>query len=161
MPGTNHGALLFVASDFANNLDGLRDLIFKIGSLGRITGVSSVYKRYLEFNVENFNSELVMALQMEVAIEHQELHQMLPMLSPGISLLAFDQEVHLYPGKNLPHPDLHADSLTLRCAAEAWGTYEHPVLGQTLNEIVRSDVTMERIEFFAQGRQVLEPFVGD
>jgi hypothetical protein len=121
-----------------------------------MTSSSSVYKRDLEFGVNNFNSELVMALRLEIPIGHQELHQILKNLSPGITLLAYDQEVHLFPGKSLPHPDLHQDSLTLRCAAEAWGTYEHPVLGQTLNEIVRSHDKFEKVEFFAQGRAVLE-----
>lgn len=161
MSDKNHGTLFFITADFANGLEGLKAIIQQLAFIGRITGVSSIYKRYHDYSSENFNSDLVISIRMETSLAHHDLHMALQKISSGILILAYDQEVNMYPGKNLPHTDLHSDSLTLRCAAEAWGTYEHPVLGQTLNEIVRSDNKFEKVEFFAQGRTVLDSHLGD
>lgn len=161
MANLNHGALLFLAADFADGLTGLSRLVYRISDLGRITGISSIYKRYHDYSSENFNSDLVLSIRLETSLSSYELHRSLEGISTGLILLAWDQEVNMHPGRNLPHTDLHSDSLTLRCAAEAWGSYEHPVLGQTLNEIVKSDHRFEKVEFFAQGQTVLDAHLGD
>lgn len=104
-----------------------------------------------------------MVLRLNTALEMNELFDGLQTLEgnrdvafggtqENLLLLSYDQEIRMMPGENLPSPKLHTDTLTLRCAAEAWGDYRHPVLGQTLQELVRLSDPLKHVEFFAQGR---------
>ena len=156
-----HAALIFISIDLVSGPDRLRDISREIGEIGRIAATSSVYKRYLNERSEDLNSELVMVMKVETQKSEMDIFRFLKMKEkPGdhhqlarpecFLLLSFDQMTRLVPGQNLPSPLLHSDRLVLRCAAEAWGSYEHPVLGQSLNEIVKSEKEIVGVEFFSQ-----------
>lgn len=164
MSGTQT-ALVSIYMDFIGGQDRLQTVVTSFRKIGKIAGISSVYKKYLHGRTEDLNSELVLALQVETTQDLAETFAFLKELESlnrgrargQFVLLAFDHEIRLVPGENLPSPLLHTDNLTLRCAAEAWGSYRHPVLGQTLNELVRSNQPLPHVEFYAQGRSLYLP----
>lgn len=155
MTDNKHALLILMTTDSIHGLREPQRIISEIQNFTKVMKISSIYKRYLDSSADNLNAELVMVIRAETDFDENQLQESLLKVSTDLLLLSVDQEVNMLPGNTLPHPLLHSDPLTLRCAAEAWGSYEHPVLGQTLNEIVRSD-GMEKVEFFAQGRAVLE-----
>jgi 7,8-dihydro-6-hydroxymethylpterin-pyrophosphokinase len=72
-----------------------------------------------------------------------------------IDLLVFNKDVIMLPNQTLPHPLMVSDTVLLRCASEVWGDYEHPILAQTLNEIVDSNRFFDKVEFYSQGSLLL------
>lgn len=73
-----------------------------------------------------------------------------------LTLLSFGSHVVLNPEVPLPHPHLHRMRIFLQCAAEVEPHFIHPILGQTLLDLVNSDARVLNGEFFAQGRQTLK-----
>lgn len=160
-----HSSLIWISTDLMAGSTRLKELIQQISEIGAIQQVSSIYKKYLNQRSEDLNSNLVLVLRIGTDHSMEEVFALLQGLeqskeaqfganTEGLALLAFDQEVRMMPGQNLPNPKLHVDPLTLRCAAEAWGDYHHPVLGQTLQELVRFSDPLRHVEFFAQGRSL-------
>lgn len=159
----SHMMLISITTDLMAGVTRLEKIIAELKQMGEIAAVSSIYKKYLNQRSEDLNSELVMVLKLEAEKEFEVVFQFLRRIekqyqsgssTTALILLSFDQSIRLFPGQNLPSPLLHMDPLTLRCASEAWGSYEHPVLGQTLNELVRSQKPLAHVEFFAQGRSL-------
>lgn len=159
-------ALIYLSADLMAGIGFLRKLAMDLVDQVRIESASSVYKRYLTPRREDLNSELCVVLKVSTLLSHLELGNYLDSQqvergqngSPATVraiLLSFSNQVLLTPKRPLPHPQLHSDPLTMRCAAEIYGSYEHPVLGQTLNELVKSSETPESIEFYSQGRSLL------
>lgn len=157
-----HMAMVSISIELTAGQARLKQIVSSFSEIGQIVGVSSVYKRFLTNRAEDLNSELVLVLKIETDLLPEEIFQFLNekaqanvgRVSGHFVLLVYDRQVRLMPGQNLPSALLHSDNLTLRCAAEAWGGYEHPVLGQTLNELVRSNEPLNNVEFFAQGRSL-------
>jgi hypothetical protein len=152
---SRHSALIWISINFLAGQSKLRELVHDLQKIGDIPALSSIYKNFLSARLEDLNSNLVLVLKLDTKLDSQEifvhLQKMAAVFSAQVIILAFDQEIRMVPGKNLPQPQLHADPLTLRCASEAWGEYHHPVLGQTLNEIVRLSDSPQNAAFFAQG----------
>ncbi|MEZ0392664.1 MAG: hypothetical protein ACAH59_10635 [Pseudobdellovibrionaceae bacterium] len=158
-----HKSLIWISVDLMAGLSRLQKVIHQFQSLGEVTEVSSIYKKYLNQRSEDLNSELVLVAKVDTTknledifhfLHTTENQQRLSSPSLNLILLTIDGMVRLFPGQNLPSPLLHTDALTLRCASEAWGDYIHPVLGQTLNQLVRSMQPLSHVEFFAQGRSL-------
>jgi hypothetical protein len=116
-----------------------------------INKASSVYQTNFE-RVEIAESMLICVLKYETELSIEELGQKLRPVASWLSLLTFNSLVALDPRHPLPNPLLYENKTLLRCAAEVWGNYRHPVLGQLLNELVGSDNSKEDIRFFSQGR---------
>jgi 7,8-dihydro-6-hydroxymethylpterin-pyrophosphokinase len=161
----SHSALIWTSTDLMAGLDRLKVRIQQLESVGDIARVSAVYKKFLSHRSEDLNSLLVLAIRLNTDLESEQLFAILQSLekndeptaggeNESLTLLAFDQEIRLMPGQNLPHLKLHTDTLTLRCAAETWGEYQHPVLGQSLQDLVRFSDPLKHVEFFAQGRSL-------
>lgn len=72
------------------------------------------------------------------------------------TLLTFGDLVELNPSCPLPNPRLHRLRIFVQCAAEIEPSYIHPILGQSLLQLVNTDERGLTGEFFAQGRQVLK-----
>lgn len=51
-----------------------------------------------------------------------------------LTLLCYENFLNMTPNLNLPHPDLQADPLLIRCSAEVWPEYEHPVFQKSMRE---------------------------
>ncbi len=161
-----HSVLISISTDLMAGNDRLKYFIHQFREIGEIVQTSSVYKKFLSERSKDLNSNLVLVLRLNTERDRDEVFALLQKLeqkketalgaSPeSLILLAFDQEIRMRPGQNLPHPRLHTDTLTLRCAGEAWPEYTHPVLGQTLQELVRCSDPLKHVEFFAQGRSLL------
>jgi len=161
-----HWTLIYIAAETVSGIPVLSEMIKHIKPLGQVLGLSSIYKRYLNSRQEDLNSEICAVLLVNTDRSDEDLSGLLKTLNQQRGqgsaqsttravLLSYDNEVKLFPQRPLPHPQLHEDQVTLRCASEVWGSFEHPVLGQTLNELVRSEHGMSRAEFFAQGNQIL------
>jgi 7,8-dihydro-6-hydroxymethylpterin-pyrophosphokinase len=156
-----HLALIYFSVEFSGGLEKLRQTIQGLRENGETLGVSSIYKRFLTSRSEDLNSEICLVVKLETPLSETELDQFLhklveehlrePRKQGRALLLSYDQTMRLAPSLPLPNPQLRNDGLTLRCAAEVWGGYEHPVLGQSLNELVKSSEPMATAEFFAQG----------
>lgn len=157
----NH-ALLSITVPLVAGTAALRSAIQQISKIGSIHTVSSVYKRYLNGRAEDLNSELVTVLKIETSLSHVELNQALltKMLETftqhKVQLLNYNSLVSLNPDLPLPSPILYGDHVVLTCAAEAWGVYEHPVLGETLNQLLKSATPGSNAEFFGQSRILTE-----
>lgn len=166
MPGKQNVALVYFSADLLAGLGFLRKLATDLMDQVQIEAVSSIYKRYLTPRREDLNSELCVVLKISTTLDLHTLGNYFDSQqvergqngSPATVraiLLSYSNQVLLTPKRPLPHPQLHSDPLTMRCAAEIYGSYGHPVLGQTLNELVKSSETPESIEFFSQGRSLL------
>lgn len=166
IPPKQNVALIYFSVDLVAGIDFVRKLATNLAPKARVEAVSSIYKRFLNTRREDLNSELCVVVKVSTLLPFNELGAYLDsqQVERGVngssvnahaSLLSFNNQVLLTPKRPLPHPQLHSDMLTMRCAAEIYGNYEHPVLGQTLNELVKSNETPESIEFFSQGRSLL------
>jgi len=167
---SKHSALIWISTDLMAGTARLVYLIQQLQELGEVAHMSSIYKKFLSERSEDLNSNLVLVVRLSTSRDLEDIFVILQSLEKNkevtlganpenLVLLAYDQEIRMMPGQNLPSPKLHTDTLTLRCAAEAWADYHHPVLGQTLQELVRFSDPLKHIEFFAQGRSLfsMEP----
>jgi 7,8-dihydro-6-hydroxymethylpterin-pyrophosphokinase len=157
--------LISISTDLMAGPARLRVLVEALTEIGDVARVSSIYKQFRSHGTADLNFNLVMVLKVNTNHGFEEIFALLQSLEQSkpagfgsqpevLSLLAYNQEIRMVPGQNLPHPYLHMDPLTLRCAAEVWGDYTHPVLGQTLQELVRFSDPLTQAEFFAQGRSL-------
>lgn len=163
----NH-ALLSVTTQLSRGLAGLKQSLGAFESR-RISKISSVYRRIDESTEGTLSSEVVVALSVSTPLELDPFRIWLEERrseAPGTRwlLLAFNHEFHLDPRSPIPHPDLHLDPLILRCAAEIEGGFEHPVLGRSLQELVKSSQSSfgkTQFEFLSRGESLLAPLSED
>ena len=149
-------AIIALISDPIKTELSQRKRLFQAFDFCKILKVSNVYKR--EGNESQQQSELVVVLRVSTSLDWQNLMRKLSNLQireskifSKATLLTINSEVLLLPGATLPDPSLVQDRLILQCAAEVWGDYEHPVMNQTLTELVKLYPTRDPIEFFSQG----------
>lgn len=159
--------LILISTDFVSGAKRLSQILTQIKSFGAIELGSSVYRKYLGAKAEDLNSEICLVVKLRTFLTDRELIRGLRELTTEelktryrepekILLLCYDDKIQVIPGLNLPHPILHSDGLTLRCAAEVWPEYSHPVLGQTLNELVRCRPVTSEFDFFSQFDRAME-----
>lgn len=155
-----HFALVGLQSDLTRGERLVRQIIKEYESRFEVHGVSCVYKR----NSENVNktvySELVCVIKISTTVEVEELRSAINSINIEFAgsegtLLSLDRMVQMLPTLTLPNPKLANDPTILRCASEIWGEYEHPILGQTLNELITSDLSYQKVEFYLQGSKLL------
>lgn len=158
MTPIGHMTMIFIAVDVLEGASTLKSQIELLATQCEGLRVSSVYKRNQQSPLSNrFFSELVVVVKAETFLSVEKLSIWLKdKMNNHAAILTFDSDVQLLPDLNLPHPLLHTDPLTLRCACEVWGSYEHPVLGQTLNELVQLEQQTKNYEFFSQGNNFIK-----
>jgi 7,8-dihydro-6-hydroxymethylpterin-pyrophosphokinase len=76
--------------------------------------------------------------------------------SASLNLLVYGHKTLATPTLTLPHPELHEEPEQLIPAVEIWPDYEHPVLGSTLEQLVSRTQGHDLVEFFAQGKTLLD-----
>lgn len=163
-----HKALIYIALDLVGGEDRARALLAKVFECGTLESISSVYKRYLtEARVDlNARMEFVIRFDTSMSVD-QCLHMVLSLCEQGVqglkqqghselTLLSYDHLVLMSPRLTLPYPELHQDPLIIRCAAEAWGQYEHPILQKTLSEISKTAQPARTAEFYIQGKSLVD-----
>jgi hypothetical protein len=151
-----HQALVLVSSDLAQGQNLIRKIVAEIRSICEVVGVSCVYKRKLQDSLSVYQTELMAVLRTDTSMDKDHFFETLCGImaknrGTKILLLSFDSTAQMLPELTLPHPQLARDSVVLRCASEVWGDFEHPILGQTLNQLVHLNNSNELVEFFSQG----------
>lgn len=159
MSSSRHSALIHVSLDLLGGVEGARKILKQISDCGRVEAISSVYKRYLTPDLVDLRArlEFVVLLDTSLGVD-QALHLVLSQCSghSELTLLVFDHMVMMSPRLTLPYPQLHLDPLIIRCAAEAWAQYEHPIYQKSLSEISRSASPVREVEFYMQGKSLVD-----
>lgn len=163
-----HSALIHVALDLVGGVDRAQTLLKELSACGDILAISSIYKRYLTPEAVDLSArlEFVIRFQTNLGVE-RTLNVILSLCENGsqsisrapraeLTLLTFDSVITMSPKLTLPYPLLHQDPLIIRCAAEAWGQYEHPVYQKTLSEIAKSALAARQAEFYMQGKSLVD-----
>lgn len=168
MSTTRHTALVHIALDLVGGVDKAREILLALMERGELVAISSVYKRYLTPERLDLSARLEFVIRLETpwGVE-QALQQVLSLCDPSsnpslrknraeLTLLAFDDLILMSPRLTLPYPQLHQDPLIIRCAAEAWGQYEHPIYQKNLSEISKTAAPAKQAEFYMQGKSLVD-----
>ena len=163
-----HNSLIYIALDLVGGEAKAKELLAKISECGEILGVSSIYKRYLTPAQVDLSARMEFVMRFETMMSvDQHLHLVLSLCEQGsqglvqrsqaeLILLAYDDVILMSPRLTLPYPQLHTDPLIIRCAAEAWGQYEHPIYQKTLSEISKTAGPAHDAEFYKQGKSLVD-----
>lgn len=156
----NHQTLVHLTTDLVGGTPIAQNLISEMETVGEVTAISSVYKRYLGKNRVDLNAniETVVRFATDCAVDELLWHfkQFLKNKKVSLNLLSYDNLVVLSPQLTLPHPSLHTDFLIVRCASEAWAQFEHPIIQKTLSEIASMALPAVDAEFFLQGKSLVD-----
>lgn len=163
-----HTALVHLRLDVVGGLETARAILANLSELGEISAISSVYKRFLTAESVDLSAhlEFVIRFETEMSVE-QTLQTLLSLCTSDsesqnrngyaeLALLTFDSVIQMSPNLTLPYPSLHQDPLIIRCAAEAWGQYEHPVYLKNLSDISRNAAPVRLVEFYMQGKSLVD-----
>ncbi|MGZ3773727.1 MAG: hypothetical protein ACXVCY_06805 [Pseudobdellovibrionaceae bacterium] len=168
MSARRHSALIHATFDLVGGLNNAKDLLAKAGECGEIVAISSVYKRYLTEQKVDLSARFEFVIRYETVFNVDHILQLVLSLSEQgqqglvqknhseFILLAFDNLILMSPRLTLPYPELHRDPLIIRCSAEAWGQYEHPIYQKSLSEISKSALPVSHAEFYAQGKSLVD-----
>lgn len=159
-----HFALVSLSTQMVKGPRILREAIGSIAEL-RVQKVSSVYRRLDPATDGTLAAELMVVLGIATQVDLKGLQNQIKMAAvafPSVDwkILSFDHEVRLDPESPVPHPLLHTDPMILHCAAEVEGVFEHPVLGRSLQELVKSSQSLQgapHFEFLMRGETLLGP----
>ena len=154
-------ALISISTEMTRGLNGLRECLQGLDQL-EVQKVSSVYRRRDLLTEGTLSSEVLVVLGVQTKQSLSDLQGFLLRQNERYPfsqwlLLSYNHEIHLDPESPIPHPRLNFDPLILRCAAEIQGSFEHPVLGRSLQELVRSSAQMSdeaSDEFLARGESL-------
>jgi 7,8-dihydro-6-hydroxymethylpterin-pyrophosphokinase len=164
---TSKTALVLVSIKMISGQEILKRLVNELKLISWDLEFSSVYVQYETEQRYDFDANMVTVLKIVMSQSTQELAQSLERIQNYLLSytgpnrvklvpLAIEQETLLIPGLTLPHPSLHGDALVIRCAAEVWGHYEHPVLKKTLHDLARHLPPITNAEFMLQGKSLVE-----
>ena len=139
----------------------LNELIFATSDWFELETISSIYKKYLTVIENDLNSELWVVAKMQTHLDFEAAQKKLFEVQCSflngkinskyeIQLLTHGESVFMSPLITLPNPNLHEEKVILKCAAEAWGTFEHPILTQTLNSLSQKMRYLKNVEFHSQ-----------
>jgi 7,8-dihydro-6-hydroxymethylpterin-pyrophosphokinase len=136
----NSDALVLFEVEISEGLSALKEMLKQLGK-DRVAAVSSVCRREGASPHSGLGGKMILVLRAKISEESLVINKKLKRIE-GLSLrrravlLARGQWVEIDPENPLPHPDLALDGSVLRCASEIWGDFFHPMLGQSLQEIV-------------------------
>jgi 7,8-dihydro-6-hydroxymethylpterin-pyrophosphokinase len=154
--------------ELIGGVDRAKDLLKQIADHGEIIGVSSVYKRFATKELLDLNARIEFVVRFESTLDvEQQLDLVLslattssPELGGGgagsLTLLCVNNLILMSPKLTLPYPQMHTDPLIIRCAAELWPSYEHPIYQKTLAELVKMASPVKYTEFFMQGKSLVD-----
>lgn len=163
-----HSSLIYVSVDLVGGQEKARQILAKFMELGDLASISSVYKRYMSRERVDFSARMEFVVRFDTVMSVDQTLFMLLSLQEHhaavdkrrshceLILLAFDQKTVMSPKMTLPYPYLHTDALAIRCAAEAWGSYEHPIYQKTLSEIAKTAEPSRDAEFHLQGKSLVD-----
>lgn len=167
---SDHRALIFIKVDLIEGNQGFKRALAAFAQNSKVQRVSSIYKKFLTRAQDDLNAELCAVVRLDTKLFLYEFSDMLfslqgrlnqKQLIEGrrgrftIALLSFEDEVNMAPHLTLPSPLLNSEPLILRCAAEVWGDYVHPVVHLPLSEMANQIERIQNVEFHSQGRDIL------
>jgi 7,8-dihydro-6-hydroxymethylpterin-pyrophosphokinase len=157
-------ALIALTTPLSRGLIELRQSLRRFDP-DEVAAVSSVYRRIEEKTEGTLSSEVVVVVSLMTPKKLEALQSWVRDQEKASNarwiVLAYNHEVHLDPDGPVPHPELHLDPLILHCAAEIQGGFEHPVLGRSLQELVKSTQSSfgrAQFEFLSRGEALLAPW---
>lgn len=155
-----HFIMIGLLVDLNRGQKTVRQMTNEMSSIISFIAVSSIYKRSALSHRLGSSAELICVFKASTTLDLEQVSKALSSVQtqhPGaqIKLLCYDKNVQMLPAQTLPHPALVQDKALLRCSSEVWGSYEHPILGQTLSEIVNLNGTFDDVEFYSQGSAIL------
>ena len=168
MTTQRHFALIHLRLDVVEGVEAARAILREISSWGDILAISSVYKRFMTSNATDLSAYLEFVVRVETGLDvYETLSKLLMHCAAGangivqspfadLTLLAFDDLIHMSPKLTLPYPYLHQDPLIIRCASEVWGQYEHPIFQKSLSDMSRLAPATTEIEFYLQGKTLVD-----
>jgi len=139
-------------SAFGDREANLREAVERIGGLGEVQSVSTFYDTepvgYLE-QPRFLNGALLLETDLEpldliralLAVEHGMGRQRIVAKGPRVidlDLLLYGSVVMSTPELTLPHPEMHERRFVLEPLAEVAPEMVHPVLGQTVAEMLKA-----------------------
>lgn len=164
----SHLALIHFSLDLTGGKNQANQVLKQLQVSGKIQSISSVYKRYMTAERADINAHLEFVVKYEtqmsieqllhtaMSLSHKKESQFQESVNTELIVLAFDRQITMSPNLTLPYPLLHQDPLVIRCAAEAWGQYEHPIYQKNLNEIARVAQPARQAEFYMQGKTLVD-----
>ncbi len=154
----SHGALLHFSMDLIGGPKTAQELLHKIAPTISIQSVSSIYKRFNSDDRADLNASMEFVVKVITQLGPEEILKFLEdtKIKMNFILLVYDDVIKMSPQLTLPYPELHTDPLIIRCAAEAWGQYDHPIYMKTLSEISNLARPTRDAEFFLQGRSLID-----
>ncbi len=163
-----HSALISFSLDLFGGKEKGSKILHDLTEYGDISSISSIYKRYMSADFNDPTAKIQFVIRFDTTLDVDQTLQLILSLgdradwgfknktSLDITLLTFDNMILMSPRLTLPYPTLHQDSLIIRCAAEAWGQYQHPIYQKTLNEISKNALPTKQAEFFMQGKSLID-----
>lgn len=162
----SNDVLVLFEVEISEGLSALKEMLKQLGK-NRVLAVSSVCRREGLGPHSGLGGKMILVLRAKMSEELLGLNKKLKLIE-GLSmrrravLLARGAWVEIDPENPLPHPDLALDNSVLRCASEIWGDFFHPMLGQSLQEIVNQRDSQNEPqrdcpdEFIFRGDKLLE-----
>jgi 7,8-dihydro-6-hydroxymethylpterin-pyrophosphokinase len=145
----------------SNMMDGIQPIEAWLAWAGERYGflqVSNIYRTEGQALSQGWLAELWAVAKLETEKSHFESGTLIlenKDIPIEITLLSWGDQVFLNPETPLPNPDLHRKRVFLQCSAELEPKLVHPILGQTLVQLVNLEHRPLNAEFFAQGRRTL------
>lgn len=154
----SHQALLHIATDLVGGVARSQKYLADLHRQVHLENISSIYKRYQSSDRVDMKAQMEFVCRIQTELGAEELLKVTTHLDSKVeaSLLVFDNLILMSPSLTLPYPDLHTDGLIIRAAAEAWGSYAHPIYEKTLSDISRDARPVTEAEFFLQGRSLID-----
>lgn len=153
-----HRALIGVQTDLDPSLSLHKRVAKALYRTADIHGVSGVYQ-YSDKEEEG----LTVVYSLRTQTEPKELKRKIDEITKSIRSTRYTIEVLIFDDLILRSPDLVVPSLDLHklkrwClpASDLWGDYVHPVVGKDLKMLSETTGSLEKIEFYAQSKTLLD-----
>jgi 7,8-dihydro-6-hydroxymethylpterin-pyrophosphokinase len=159
-------SLIYVSINVVSGPDTLKRLVSELKLISWEMEFSSVYRQFETDQRYDFDANMITVVKLGFNTTTEELIKQLQNVQTCLSSfigkdkvrvipLAVEQETQMVPDLTLPHPILHMDPLVVRCAAEVWGSYEHPILKRSLSDLANKAAVIENAEFMLQGKSLV------
>lgn len=153
-----HRALIGVQTDLDPNLTLHRRVAKALYRMADIHGVSGVYQ-YTDDEEEGLTVVYSLRTQSEPKALKKKIDEITRSIKSTrytIEVLVFDDIVLRSPDLVLPSMVLHKLKRWCMPAADLWGDHIHPIEGKDLKTLSETTGSMEKIEFFAQSKTLLD-----
>ena len=155
---TLHRALIGVQTDLEPNLNLHRRIAKSLYRTADIHGVSGVYQY-----TDGEDQGLTVVYSLRTQSEPKDLKKKIDEITKSIrstryaiEVLVYDDVIFRSPDLILPSMELHKLKRWCLPAADLWGDYVHPIVGKDLKILSETTGSLEKIEFYAQSKTLLD-----